>query len=158
MADGWQDIARDDVVMATIQDFTERAGAVHVTVLLDRGEGRGSPLVECEPGQPITISQGEQGYVVPPTALAGVDPLPLHPPKPVPATAIDADVALGEVAAPIGALEALASGVRELARALGGRTVAMAEFATRSGDPLSIAARDGEATVLAIGDHEFELP
>jgi len=158
MADGWQDIARDDVVMATIQDFTERAGAVHVAVLLDRGEGRRAPLLECEPGQPIMISQGEQGYVVPPTALAGVEPLPLHPPRPVPATAIDVDATLGEVAAPIGAVDALATGVRELARVLGGRTVAMAEFATRSGDSFSIAAREGEPTVLAIGDHEFELP
>jgi hypothetical protein len=157
MTDGWKDIARDDVVMATIQDFTERAGAVHVTVLLDRGAGRRSPMVECEPGQPITVSQGEQGYVVPPTALVGVEPLPLHPPKPVPATAIDADPTLGEVAAPIGAMEALASGVQELARVLGGRTVAMAEFATRSGEALSIAAREGEPTVLAIGDQEFEL-
>src|SRR3954452_17245312 len=158
LSGNWCEIARHDVVMATIQDFTERIGAIRVAVLLDRGERRQAPLLEAEPGQPLTISQGDENFVVPPTALAGVQPLPLHPPKPVPATAIDVDATLGEVAAPIGVLEALAAAVKELANVLGGRTVAMADFATRSGEPLHIAAREGEPTVVAIGEHEFELP
>jgi hypothetical protein len=154
----WQEIARHDAVMATIRDFTDRSGAARVTVLLDVGEGREPPVLECEPGQPVTISQGEEAFIVPPAAIAGVAPLPVQAPKPVPASALDVDVTLGEVAAPIGAVDMLADGVRDLARVLGGRTVAMAEFETRSGDALSIAARPGEATVLAIGDQEFELP
>jgi len=154
---GWGHLLGHDVVMATLQDFTERAGAVRVVVLLDRGPGRAAPLLECEPGEPITISQGDENFIVPPASFADVEPLPLDPPKPVPASALDVDVVQGEVAAPIGAVDALVQAVRELARVLGGRTVAMADFATRSGEPLSIAAREGEATVLAIGDHEFRF-
>jgi len=43
----WKEIARHDVVMATIREWTERAGAVHVAVLLDRGPDREAPLVEA---------------------------------------------------------------------------------------------------------------
>ena len=85
-------------------------------------------------------------------------PLALEIPKPVPASAISVDPALGRGRGPIGAVEALADGVRRLAGALGGRSVAMADFATRSGESLSIAARVGEPVVLAIGNHEFQLP
>jgi hypothetical protein len=52
----------------------------------------------------------------------------------------------------------LAEGVLELARVLGGRTVAVADFATRSGDELSISAREGEPVVLTVGEQQFELP
>src|SRR4051794_30542602 len=121
----WQELARHDVVMATLRDFTERAGAVRVTVLLDVGEDREPPLLECEPGQPITITQGEEAFIVPPTAITDVAPLVVQPPTPVPASALDVDPTLGEVSAPIGAVEMLATAVRELARVLGGRTVAM---------------------------------
>jgi hypothetical protein len=114
-------------------------------------------VLECEPGQPITLSQGEEAFIVPASAIADVAPLAVEPPTPIPATALDVDPVQGEIAAPIGAVEMLASAVRELARVLGGRSVAMADFGTRSGEPLSIAARPGEATVLAIGEHEFEL-
>lgn len=154
----WAQLARHDVVMATLRDFTERSGAVRVTVLLDRGEGLQPPLLECEPGQPITISQGEEAFVVPPAALAEVDPLPVRAPTPVPATALEVDPVLGQVEAPLGAVDMLISTLRELAAALGGRTVAMGDFATRSGEEISIAARPGEPAVLAVGDAEFELP
>ena len=153
----WQDVARHDVVMATVQDFTERCGAVKVAVLLDRGPGRPSPLLECEPGQPITITQDDESFVVPPGALAGVEPLHVHAPKAVPATALHVEPEAGEVAAPLGLLEAMVDAVRGLAAALGGRTVAMGDWTTRSGEVLSIAARVGEPAVLAIGEHEFEL-
>ena len=154
----WKDLARHDVVLATLRDFTDRAGAVRVTVILDMGDGLEPPLLECEPGQPLTITRGEEAFIIPPSALVDVPPLPVQPPTPVPATAIEIDPTLGEVSAPIGAVEMLAEAVGALAAALGGRTVAMADFATRSGEPLSIAARPGEPTVLAIGEHEFELP
>ena len=65
----WKEIARHDVVMATIREWTDRAGAVHVAVLLDRGPDREAPLLECEPGQPLTISRGEENFIVPPQAL-----------------------------------------------------------------------------------------
>lgn len=149
--------ATDDVLLATVRDFTDRSGALRVVVLLDRGPDRTIPTLECIPGEPLTISQGDEQYLVPPSELVGVVGLAVDAPRPVPATAIDVDPQLGRVAAPIGAIEMLALAVRELAAALGGRTVAVADFATRSGEALSIAARPGEPVVLAMGEHQFEL-
>ncbi len=150
--------AADDVVLATVRDFTDRSGALRVVVLLDRGPGRETPTVECSPGEPLTISQGEAQYLVPPADLVGVLPLPVNAPRPVPATALEVDCEQGRVSAPIGVVEMLVLSVRDLARVLGGRSVAVADFATRSGEPLSIAARPGEPVVLAMGEHQFELP
>ncbi len=153
----WEEVTRHDVVMATVQDFAERSGAVRVAVLLDRGPDREPPLLECEPGQPVTVTQGEEQVVVPGAALAGVEPLHVHAPKAVPATALEVLPETGEVHAPIGLIDALVDAVRELATTLGGKTVAMGDWATRSGEVVSIAARVGEPAVLAFGEHEFEL-
>jgi hypothetical protein len=150
--------ARDDVVLATVRDFVERSGALGVAVLLDRGEGHGAPLVECRAGEPLTVTQGTQSVLIPDQALEGVAPLPLSPRRPVPPTALEFDSVLGEVSGPIGVVAMLAEGVRELARVLGGRTVAVADFATRSGAELSISAREGDPVVLTVGDEQFELP
>jgi hypothetical protein len=152
-----EDVTRHDVVMATVHDFAERSGAARVAVLLDRGPERQAPLVECEPGGSITVTQGEEQVVVPGAALAGVEPLHVHAPKAVPATALEVRPETGEVHAPIGLVDALVEAVRELATTLGGRTVAVGDWATRSGDVLSIAARVGEPAVLAFGEHEFEV-
>jgi hypothetical protein len=146
-----------DSAVATLRAFAEQGGAVRVTALLDIGEDRPPVLIECEPHQPIAITHGEELYLVPDDALRDVAPLPVDVPRPVPATAISVDAAQGEVAAPLGAIASLAMAVGELARALGGRTVAMADFATATGEPLSIAAREGEPTVLAMGDQQFTL-
>jgi hypothetical protein len=54
----------------------------------------------------------------------------------------------------------LAEAVRDLARGLGGRNVAMAQFATHDpAAPLALTARaDGsEPMVLALGEEEFEM-
>jgi hypothetical protein len=151
----WGELARHDAVVATVRMFAEQSGAVRVSALLDLGEGRTPVLLECEPGHPVAITAGEDLFLVPDDLLRDVDPLPVTPPRPVPATAISVDAAQGEIAAPLGAVASLALAVRELARTLGGRTVAMADFATASGEPLSIAAREGEPLVLAMGEHQF---
>ena len=154
----WELVTRYDSVLATLQVFAERSLATRVTVLLDAGDGVTATMLECEPGEPLAITEGENTYLVPPEALLGVSPLPLMPPRPVPATAIDVDAETGEVAAPIGAVSALGLAVLDLARAMGGRSVASADFATRHGEPLTIAAREGEPLILALGDAQFELP
>jgi hypothetical protein len=148
----------DDVLLATVRDFAERSGATRVAVLLDRGPDRLAPLIEAEPGEPVTISQGDENLIVPTADLVAVDPLPLDLPKPLPPSALDVDVIKGEVEAPIGALDALAAAVVGLARQLGGRSVVHAEFGTRSGTPLSLAGRPGEAVVVTAGEEQFELP
>jgi hypothetical protein len=146
-----------DSAVATLRAFAEQGGAVRVTALLDLGDDQVPVLIECEPHQPVAITKGEELYLVPDDALRDVAPLDVAPPRPVPATAISVDPLQGEVAAPLGAIASLALAVRQLARALGGRTVAMADFATATGEPLSIAAREGEPIVLAMGEHQFSF-
>jgi hypothetical protein len=70
------------------------------------------------------------------------------------------DAEHGEIAAPLGGVAHLAAAVRDLAAALGGRNVAMAQFATDDPEaPLAITARaDGsEPLVLALGEEEFPM-
>ena len=77
----------------------------------------------------------------------------------MPASALSADPEAGELAAPIGSVQLLADSVLALARALGGRSVATATFATRDPDmPLTVAAREGEPVVLDIGGRQFSMP
>jgi HAMP domain-containing protein len=154
----WDAVARYDVVLATLQLFTERSLATRVTVLLDQGDGIAATMLECEPGEPLSLTEAGETYLVPPEALLGVAPLPMSPPRPVPATAIDFDLESGQVMAPLGAVAALSLAVLELARVMGGRSVATADFATRDGEPITIAAREGEPMIMAIGDEQFELP
>ena len=53
----------------------------------------------------------------------------------------------------------LGEAVLGLAAAFGGRSVATADFPTRDADrPLTIAARQGEPIVLAVGEEQFVLP
>jgi len=88
-----------------------------------------------------------------------VPPRPLPDIRPTPSSALRADPATGELAAPIGAIANLGEAVLALARAFGGRSVATAEFGTRDPDlPMTIVARDGEPLLLAVGDGRFELP
>lgn len=152
------EIARHDVVLATVREFAEHTGAQRVCVLLDRGDGHEAPLLECAPGTALTVTVGERTTIVAPDALAGVPALPVSHPKAPPATAIDVDAVLGEVAAPLGVINALSDAVAELARVLGGRTVAVADWATRGAEPLTVAARPGEPVVLAVGEQQFALP
>lgn len=139
---------------ATIRAFAEGCGAARVVLLLDEGE-RPATLVEWAPGGPVAVTAEEEAYAV----AADADALPLQPPRPVPASAIQLDPEGGEVAAPLGAVAGLAAGVLELAQAFGGLTVATADFPTAHDDlPLTIAAREGEPVVLAMGDRQFALP
>lgn len=154
----WELLTRYDSVLATLQVFLEHSLATRVSVLLDQGDGITGTLLECEPGQPPAITVGDQTFLVPPEALLGVSPLPMLPPRSVPGSAIEVDVEQGQVAAPLGAVSALGMAVLELARVMGGRSVATADFDTREGEPVTIAAREGEPLILAMGDVQFELP
>ncbi len=79
--------------------------------------------------------------------------------RPLPPTALTVDPDTGELAAPIGALAAIAEAIVALAAAFGGRSVATAEFATREPEtPLALAARPGERVVAQIGAETFAFP
>ncbi len=147
-----------DVLLATVRDFADRSGATRVVVVLDRGPDRLAPTIEAERDGDLTIAQGEDAYLVPPNDLLGVEPLHVHMVQAIPATALNVDTVTEQVEAPIGVMDALAEAVRGLAAAMGGRSVAQAEFATRSGVEIAITARAGEPVVLTAGDAQFELP
>lgn len=148
----------DDVLLATVRDFADRTQALRVAVVLDRGPDRLAPTIEAEPGEPVTISQGDDQYLVPNADLNAVEPLHVHLPIAVPASALAVDAVTGEVEAPIGLLGALADGVRALAEAMGGRSVAHVEFGTRTGQVVALAARTGDPVVVTVGEEQFEVP
>ena len=141
-------------MLATLQDFATRAGAQRVAVLLD-----------CEP--PLLVERLEDGSLhvteAETTRAAATQPgavgLALPDLRAVPASALGADPDTGELEAPIGSVQLLADSVVALARALGGRSVATATFATRDPDTsLTLAAREGEPVVLEIAGRHFNLP
>jgi hypothetical protein len=143
-----------DVAIATVREFARRSAALRVVVLLDEGPERPAVLLGCEDGGPVVVTHS--GHT-----LAGIpdpaEPVEIDVPR-VPAGAIDLDPDRDEIAAPMGTIPALAGAVLGLARALGGRSVATAEFETRGGEPLAIAARDGEPVVLTVAGQQYELP
>jgi hypothetical protein len=145
-----------DVALATVADFARRAGAARVAVLLDGGADGAPLLLEQLDDGGLAVTEGEATRPVPPPAAA---PLALPDVRAVPATAISADPESGELEAPLGSVQHIADSLLALARALGGRSVATATFATRDPDtPLTVAARAGEPVVLDIAGRQFQLP
>ncbi len=146
-----------EVALATVQAFADAAGAERVVVLLDGGEGSPPVIVERLEDGGLQVTEGESAR--PAAPAAGVAPLPLPELRAVPASAMTADAETGELAAPLGSVQLLADSVLALARALGGRSVATATFATRDPDlSLTVAARDGEPVVLDLAGRHFALP
>jgi hypothetical protein len=132
--------------------FAERSGALRVVLIVDRDE----PLmVDCDQAGDIELTAEDEL-----TTISADEPLGTPPGVPdvraVPATAISIDETTGELAAPLGSIDHLVQALQELARALGGRSVATAEFATQT-QPITLAAREGEPPVLAVGDREYRL-
>lgn len=143
--------------LATLDDFAGRTGAERVVALLDRGEAAPPVLLErLEDGSlQMTEDADPVAVALDPAAL----PSALGDLRAVPPSAISADPDAGELAAPLGSVQLLADSVLALARALGGRSVATATFATRDpGMPLTVAAREGEPVVLDIGGRQFSMP
>jgi hypothetical protein len=145
------------VALATVQDFAARAGAERVVVLLDGGAGEPPVMVERLEDGALQVTEGQTTRTAAPAPE--VAPLPLPELRPLPASALSADPDRGELAAPLGAIQRLADSVLALARALGGRSVATATFATRDPEiPLTLAAREGEPVLLDIAGRHFSFP
>jgi hypothetical protein len=149
-------LARHGEAIATARTFLYSAGAQRVVLLIDLGDGEAA-MIDCDAtGDEIT--EGEHVAFIPATAAVPVPPKPLPQFRQVPATAITIDVDTGELAAPLGTIDHLASSVLAVASAFGGLTVATAEFPTRDPEsPITLAAREGERVVLAAGDAQYEL-
>jgi hypothetical protein len=145
------------IPLATLEHFAARTGAERVVALLDRGDAAPPVLLERLEDGALQVTEEADPVAAEPDPAAA--PYPLGDLRGVPASAISADPEHGELAAPLGSVQLLADQVLALARALGGRSVATATFATRdAGMPLTVAARDGEPVVLDIAGRQFSLP
>ena len=152
-------IARHAEAIATVREFLARSEALRVVLLLDLGDGDPPAMLDARPGVALELIDEGESHEIAPELPVPVPPRPLPDIRPTPSSALRADPATGELAAPIGAIANLGEAVLALARAFGGRSVATAEFGTRDPDlPMTIVARDGEPLLLAVGDGRFELP
>jgi len=147
-----------DGVVVLLRDFLHRSGALRVIALVDQAPGRPPAVVDCPRSAPVQVDLGERTVYVPHAielraAAPALPEIRRLPP-------FDVDAAAGTVASPVGGLQHLADATRALARALGGRNVAFAQFATTDPTtPLSLTARsdDSEPLVVALGEQEFAL-
>jgi hypothetical protein len=145
--------------VATVRAFASASGAERVVLLLDRGEDRPATMLDGGPDGTVELTEDGELLVVDPLTPLGAAPRELPALRPPPPTAMAMDPDSGELEAPIGVIANLARAVLALATAFGGRSVASVDFATRdAGQPLTIAAREGDPLVVASGDARFELP
>src|SRR3712207_6708025 len=150
---------RHDVALATARALGRAAGAQRVVLLVDQGEDASAAMVEWVAGVGLTLTDGDSAHELAEDAPLPADPKAFPSLRPIPAEALAMDVHSGELAAPIGAVQALADALVAVAGAFGGRSVATAELATRDAElPLTIAGRPGEPTILAVGAQRFTLP
>lgn len=142
-------------VVGTLRALLVEGGALRVVALLDRGAA-GEPLViDCAADGALELDDGERTRTLELAAIASPGfPLPALRPL----RGLEVDPVAGTVAAPIGALDAIAAALRTAARALGGRSVVTAAFATADPEgPMYLAARGEEPLVVSVGELEFEL-
>lgn len=142
-----------DPVIQTLRQFLHRSGALRAVAVVD---AEPAAIVDVGRLLPIEVQAGDRVMHLPHAIeldaqpLADVDVRQLPP--------FDVDVDELEIRSTIGGVEHVAGAVRTLAEALGGRSVAMAQFETSTpGVPFSVTARAGEPIVLAIGDQEAEM-
>jgi hypothetical protein len=147
-----------DPVVATLREFLHRANAVQVQAVVARGEDEPPALVSCGRLEPIEVVRGQSVVHMPHGVelTAGVlGEVPSAPPLPP----LEVDPGEGTVTGPLGGVEAAARAVEGLAALLGAPSVAVAFYPTTEPElPLAIAAREGEETVLSIGEDQFHLP
>ena len=147
-----------DTVVVAMREFLHRSGAVRAVAVVDREPGEGPAVIDCARLMPIEVDYGDRVVHLPHAIELDAEPPALPDVRQLAPFAVDA--AKAEIAAPVGGVAHLAEAVRDLAVALGGRNVAMAQFATNDPNtPLAITAHaDGnEPIVLALGDEEFPM-
>jgi hypothetical protein len=145
--------------VATVRAFAARSGAERVVLLVDPGDGGAAAMFDCSPGGTVELTDGGRSWQVPATVEVDAPPRAFPDLRPPPPTALAVDPDTGELEAPLGAIANLGQAVLGLATAFGGRSVATADFATRDPErPITIAAREGEPLVFAVGELRFVLP
>lgn len=145
-----------DATVVALREFLHVSGAVEVQAVVDLGD-EPPALVTCGRLAPIEVVRDAVTVHLPHTAELDAEPpsLPAVPPLPP----LEVDPEEGTVTGPLGGVAAAAQSVLALADVLGGRSVALAFYATTDPEiPLGIAARPGEDVVLTLGEQQFRLP
>jgi hypothetical protein len=147
-----------DLPIALAREVMRGAGALRVSVLVDRGEAEPPAIVELERLGPVRVTQEGAARELPHDAGAGVA-LPAGFPQLRQLPPFEVLAEEGRVAGPPGGLEMLARALRDVAALLGGESVVAAELPVHGdGQPLGLAARAGdEPVVVLLGDDAFEL-
>ncbi|MGZ6642426.1 MAG: hypothetical protein ACXVFN_10935 [Solirubrobacteraceae bacterium] len=146
-----------DPVVVALREFLHHANAVRAVAIVQR-TGEGPAIVDCGRLAPIEVDLGDRLVHVPHAIELAAEPPAFPEVRHMAPFQVDAEA--GEIAAPIGAVAQLADAVRALALELGGRNVAMAQWATTDAEaPLGITARaDGsEPLVVSLGQEEFVM-
>jgi len=148
-----------DPVVVALREFLHRSGALRAVAVVEGEPGEGPAIVDCARLEPIEVQTGERTVLLPHAIeLDAQAPAELPTVRQLPP--FEVNQVRGQVAGPPGAVAYLAEAVSALADVFGGRSVAMAQFATDdAGAPLGITARAGGADplVLSLGDEEFEM-
>lgn len=146
-----------DTVVETLRDVLHRSGALRVAAVVDVPD-ESPALVDVARLAPVEVQVGERLVHLPhaielDAEAIGTDiELRQLPP-------FEVDATTGEVVGTIGGLDMLAEAMRELSRRLGGRSVAMAQYATTTRETLlTVTARGSEPVLVTLGEEEFELP
>src|SRR4051794_9429460 len=143
-----------DAVVETLRDVLHRSGAVRIAVVVDREE---PALVDVGRLSPVEVQIGERIVHLPHAIELDAQPMATIDVRQLPP--FDADPATGEVVGTVGGLDMLADAMRELSVVLGGRSVALAQYATTTPELLlTVTARGDEPVVVTLGEEEFELP
>jgi hypothetical protein len=147
-----------DPVVVALREFLHRSGAVRAVAVVAGDPGQPPAVIDCPRLQPIEVDYGDRVVHLPHAIELDAEPPPLPDVRQLPPFEVDVEQA--QIASPIGGVAHLAGAVRDLAAALGGRNVAMAQFATNDPQaPLAITARadSSEPIVLALGEEEFPM-
>jgi hypothetical protein len=142
-----------DLAIALARELLHGSGALRVKVALDAAK---PAVIECERLRAIVV-HSEDGQIELPHDAAGDAELPELPfMRQLPPFEVDPEE--GTVAGVLGGLEMLGRAIKDIAAQLAGASVIAAEYETNHpAVPLGIAGRSGEALVVLLGEHEFEL-
>lgn len=146
-----------DPVVVALREFLHHANAIRAVAVVQRA-GEGPAIVDCGRLAPIEVDLGDRLVHLPHAIELDSEP-PVFPAVRHMAP-FHVDATAGEIAAPVGAVAHLADAVKALAGELGGRNVALAQWATSDPDaPLGITARadDSEPLVVSLGLEEFVM-
>lgn len=153
MSAGRETDAGPQLAVALARELLHGTGALRVSIALD---GPHPAIVECERLRAIVVRDAAGVRELAHDAASDMTLPELPYMRRLPAFEVDA--LEGRVAGVLGGLEMFGRVVRDLAALLPGASVVAADYETSDpGVPLGLAGRAGEALVVLVGEHEFEL-